>query len=76
MKGLELQNKHLISKVLKEEIKSIKEQLNSGYACNRNDVMSEASTTQERKYFYRPQQKLREANVFTGVCHSVHRGQA
>ena len=25
-------------------------------------------------YFYRPQTKLRECNVFTGVCDSVHRG--
>ena len=25
-------------------------------------------------YFYRPQAKLREGNVFTGVCDSVHRG--
>ena len=24
--------------------------------------------------FYRPQTKLREGNVFTSVCHSVHRG--
>ena len=24
--------------------------------------------------FYRPQTKLREGNVFTGVCDSVHRG--
>ena len=23
---------------------------------------------------YRPPTKLREANVFTGVCHSVHEG--
>ena len=25
-------------------------------------------------HFYRPQTKLREDNVFTGVCDSVHRG--
>ena len=25
-------------------------------------------------YFYRPQRKLREGNVFTGVCDSVHGG--
>ena len=25
-------------------------------------------------YFYRPQTKLREGNVFTGVCDSVHGG--
>ena len=24
--------------------------------------------------YYRPQTKLREGNVFTGVCDSVHRG--
>ena len=26
--------------------------------------------------FYRPQTKLRKGNVFTPVCHSVHRGRA
>ena len=29
---------------------------------------------EEYLYFYRPQTKLREGNVFTGVCDSVHRG--
>ena len=27
------------------------------------------------RYFYRPPTKLREGNVFTGVCHSVHGGR-
>ena len=28
-----------------------------------------------KSHFYRPQTKLREGNVFTGVCDSVHRGK-
>ena len=51
MIGIEFQNKHLISKVLKEEITSIKEQLNNRHACNRPDGIREASKSQERKYF-------------------------
>ena len=27
-------------------------------------------------YYYRPPAKLREGNVFTSVCHSVHGGYA
>ena len=31
------------------------------------------STMNLHNFFYRPQTKLREGNVFTGVCDSVHR---
>ena len=40
----------------------------------RSELGASSSTTAVGINLYRPQTKLRQGNVFTPVCHSVHKG--
>ena len=37
------------------------------------EAQLQSDTSQRFEYYYRPQQQLRKGDVFTSICHSVHR---